>query len=552
MHVLKRSWVYALVLGAVVLLASACETGATDTDLDEAIREALPALEDYELVRLDDGPILERLEGAAVQGDGSTPLYLSLPVVDADGTLTPDFGWTAYPHDVRAPQVQYEGVPVFGVHDPSLELGQPLVDVLTGPSLTFQGVPVMTTDDYRGLLESAWSGSQTYDEEVYQPSVLNVLSGESFGRELEGAYYGPRLEAPSVFQGLRSLLTPVHGSARVETLLQGVDENYLVYNHVHYQPGLEHVEEDHTPAFGIIGQEDHEDHEHLETSESRAAEPRASEPRAASLAPQSHAFTDGWRTVNLVPVADDTVYDPDDRSWAIDDWFSRMEAAVNRMSLFNVFVNVHPDHAGSTFADNNRFLVRARIPEYRVLTQSGKDRLVPHPTSGCGGSGSYRDEIRQLSLTTERYPNEYWLWSTQDDFSGGGCSYTQVIDLAPNAGANCDQIDNRNYANCGSLGYIELRSGHTQDWTSLVVIHEAGHALNGRHDNDAFGSTGEANNSQRCTFLGIWEFGPTGPSIMSYASGTNTYCFAWTPDDGSPVRNVSLVADFLHEVLDPD
>lgn len=545
MHASNRTWVTALVLGAIVLVASACETlGDVDPDLDEAIREALPALEEYTLVRLDDGPLLERLEGAALQGDGSTPLRFPLPVVDADGTLTPEFVWTAYPHDVRTLNQEFGGVPVFGVHDPSLELGQPLVDVLTGPSLTFQGVPVMTTDDYRGLLESAWSGAQEYDEEIYQPSVLNVLSGASFGQELEGAYYGPRLEAPSVLQGLRSLLTPVHGSARVESLLQGVEENYLVYNHVHYQPGLEHVDEDHAPAVPAAQHEDHEQEGHEQHE--------ASEPRATTLAPQDHAFTDGWRTVNLVPVADDTVYDPEDGTWAIDDWFSRMEAAVNRMSLFNVFVNVHPDHAGSADADNNRFLVRARIPEYRVLTQTGKDRLVPHPSSGCGGSGSYRDEIRQLSLTTERYANEYWLWSTQDDFSGGGCSYTQVIDLAPNAGANCDQIDNRSYANCGSLGYIELRSGHTQDWTSLVVIHEAGHALNGRHDNDAFGSTGEADNSQRCTFLGIWEFGPTGPSIMSYASGTNTYCFAWTPPDGSPVRNVSLVADFLHEVLDPD
>lgn len=545
MHSSNRVWGLAIAVGALVLLASACETAATDPELDEAIREALPALEEYTLVRVDDGPILEQLEGAALQGDGSTPLRLPLPVVDADGTLTPDFVWTAYPHDVRAPQEQYEGVPVFGVNDPVLELEQsPLVEVLRGPSLTFQGVPVMSSGDYLGLLESALSEAQPYDEEIYQPSVLNVLSGASFGQELEGAYYGPRLEAPSVLQGLRSLLTPVHGVARVETLLQGVEENYLVYNHVHYQPGLEHIDEDHALSPGAVGQDgsEHEGHDH----------DHAPEPSTASLAPADHAFTDGFRTVNLIPVADDTVYDPDDGTWAIDDWFSRMEAAVNRMSLFNVFVNVHPDHAGSAEPDNNRFLVRARIPEYRVLTESGKDRLVPHPTSGCGGSGSYRDEIRQLSLTSERYPNEYWLWSTQDDFSGGGCSYTQVIDLAPNAGANCDQIDNRNYATCGSLGYIELRSGHTQDWTSLVVIHEAGHALNGRHDNDAFGSTGEADNSQRCTFLGIWEFGPTGPSIMSYASGTNTYCFAWTPEDGTPVRNVSLVGEFLHEVLDPD
>lgn len=524
---------------AVVLAAlTSCEVlPAPEIAVRAAVRAALPDLVSFELVTIDDAGVIGQLDALAAGGDGTSPIHLELPVIDSDGRLTRDFVWTAYPHDVRVSHPDFGGTPVFALADPAVDERLDLLgDVLPGPSRTFQGVPVLDAEAFARLLADATNRPEPFDELEIQASVLNVLTGAGFpDGELEGAYYGPRLQAPSVIQGIRSLLANTLEPAVLNQLLSGVSANYVVYNHVAYQPGLEHIEEVWTDGAAAAPLHGHGD----DAAASRS-----------TIETSSHFLESGFRTVHVVPVADDTIYDPDTQTWLFDGWFARMEAAVNRMDLFNTFVNLHPDHAGDAMADNNGFILRARIPEFRVLTTSGKDRLVPHPATGCGEAGSYRDAIRQLSGAIERYPNEYWQWSTQDDFSGGGCSYTQVLDLTPRGGTECGQIDNRGYASCGAVGYIELRSGHTQDWTSLVVIHEAGHAMNGRHDNDAYGSGGESDDSQRCRFLGIWEFGPTGPSIMSYAGGTTTYCFAWTPTEGAPRRNTSIMATWLHEVVD--
>ncbi|MEZ4608067.1 MAG: M12 family metallo-peptidase [Deinococcales bacterium] len=183
-----------------------------------------------------------------------------------------------------------------------------------------------------------------------------------------------------------------------------------------------------------------------------------------------------------------------------------------------------------------------------MTTNLGK---APILSSHCGSDGSYRDSIRRLSNSTKRYDNEYWLWSTRRSTGDGGCSYTQVLGLTPRGTSNCGYIDNRNHTNCGAVGYINLSGNRTQDWISATGMHETGHALNGRHDDDAYGNTGQSWNSHRCTFLGIWAIGPTGPSLMSYASGTETFCFARTDSDGSPKKNVTLIAEFLHTVLGP-
>ena len=48
---------------------------------------------------------------------------------------------------------------------------------------------------------------------------------------------------------------------------------------------------------------------------------------------------------------------------------------------------------------------------------------------------------------------------------------------------------------------------------------------------------------------GFIPIGPTGPSLMSYASGTHTCCFAATPASGTPKRNLTKVAEYLHGAL---
>lgn len=505
------------VLVLALLLGACDEILNTDALVREAILDAYPDLGSFELVEIDDGPILGQLTDLAASGL-QVPLYIDLPVLTATDRIA-SYTWTVYPHDVRAA----DQTPILAF-DPENEEGSP-IELLTGPSMTFQGVPILDADAHLALIEQALAENLTYDEASYQPSVLNIVGGQ-----LEGAYYGPEAETPYVIQGIRSLLATALEPAALDVLLAGSRKNYLIYHHAGYQPGLEHITEEVTPT----QETDHHD--------------------ADTVQPQAHAFTDGIKYVRMVPVADDTIYDPDTGSWLFgkSDWIDRMEAAANRASLFWTFAQVAADIPASSSdlaTDNNRMLLRMLIPEYRVLTENGKALLTPHASSGCGGTGTFRDDIRSISNSTLRYDNEFWLWSTQDDFTGGGCAYSQTLGLSPRGTTDCSFIDGRNYPACGSVGYIELRSGHTTDWTSLVVIHEAGHALNGRHDNDTSGNTGETFNNHTCRFLGIFEFGPSGPSIMSYASGTQTFCFAATPSGGSPTKNLTLIAEHLHGVL---
>lgn len=500
-----------------LLLAACDEILGVELVLGQTIRETFPDLATFELVEFDDAQILVQL-GDLAASQVQDPIYLELPILEASGQLG-SYRWTVYPHDVRA-----AGRTPILAFDPDDEAGSE-IDALTGPSMTFQGVPLLDPEEHLELIERALADQVAYDEDLYQPSVLNIVGGQ-----LEGAYYGANADTPYVIQGIRSLLEPALGVTATDALLVGTQKNYLVYNHAGYQPGLQHITEEVTPTL---------------------------ERPNDGLGPQGHAFEDGVKFLNLVPVADDTIYDPDTSSWlfARNDWIDRMEAAANRASLFWTFAQVAPDipAAQSSLAtDNNRILLRMRIPEYRVLTEKGKDRLT-HPSSasnGCGGTGSFRDNVRSLSNSTLRYDNEIWQWSTQDNYDGGGCAYSQTLGLSPRGTSDCDFIDNRNYANCGAVGYIELRSGHTTDWTSLVVMHEAGHTLNGRHDNDTSGNTGETFNNHTCRFLGIFDFGPSGPSIMSYANGTQTFCFAASPSSGSPKKNLTLISEHVHSVIE--
>ena len=97
---------------ATVLLSGCDGLLEGDAELRDAVREALPAIESFELVEIDDRPILEALADLASGGDGSTPIYVQLPVVDADGTVIEDFSWTVYPHDLRRFDPERGGTPV--------------------------------------------------------------------------------------------------------------------------------------------------------------------------------------------------------------------------------------------------------------------------------------------------------------------------------------------------------------------------------------------------------------------------------------------------------
>lgn len=393
--------------------------------------------------------------------------------------------WTSYHVDLR--DLQMVEFPQSFDHAP----GTP-----TGPSKTFQGVPDMTPTEVDQLFQS----KQDPNESRMQASVLNII-----GARLEGAYYGnPSRHTSSVLESIQTLLQPSMGDAEAKRLAQLTDSNYVVYLQKDFQPPVKHGE---TTFSG------------------------ASLGTAGALRPQSHASTP-INTLHPVMVADSTVYDPDTGHWLVSHWFNRVDAAANRQDAFLRFVNVGldvPSSQSSLSTDNNRVFVRTRIAGYLALTKYGKTQLS-FPSTKCTPSNSFVDNVRKLSNTYTNSANEYWMWWTE--YYSGGCAYISTLGKAPQQGA---------------VGWAGFGSG-TVDSTSYVFMHESGHVIGGTHQTNAPGSP-ETYDSHQCKLFGFWEFGPTGPSLMSYAGGTRTYCFAVTPSDGTPKKNLTKVAEYLHSNL---
>lgn len=488
-----------VLLGLATVLAGCTPTETPDAELRSTVEGALPDMERFELVEVDDGPIVEELEGL-VAGGTEGPVHVDLPVLRADGSVG-EKTWTAYHVDVRREFLFNERLPEAVGMAPE----QP-----QEPSRTFRGIPEMTLQEIHAMVAEPIA----LDETEIQPSVLNLV-----GDGLEGAYYGnPESEAVQVIEKIDSLLQPHVGTDEARRLAALSEANSLVYRQQDCQPPVEHGE---IPApVEFVNVETH--------AESDDAHDQAVRDTTADV----HA-TCPFETVHPVMVADSTVYDPETGTWLVSNWFDRVDAAANRQDAYLLFSNIGPDvpsSASDLATDNNRLLMRTEIAGYLVLTEFGKSQ-ISYPSSTCGGAGSFVDVVRQLSTSNPNAENEYWMWWTKQ--YGGGCAYISTVHRTPN-----------DYA-VGWSGY----GGGSTDWTSYVFTHESGHILGGTHRTNAPGSP-ETYDSHRCTIFGSWEIGPTGPSLMSYASGTRTSCFAVTDsDDGLPKKNLTKSAEFLHSVL---
>lgn len=513
-----RSWIrharptlLAALLAAVVAGCSV-PVSPEEQELRDALGEALPDLERYELVEVDEAQVREALQSEMTTGSGDRePVHVQLPILRADGTVA-DKTWTAYHVNVRGLQGPYtpDG---FQVQTEAFALPNDLPAVGSASS-TFQGVPAdLTVTEVLAMFEA----QDPLDESQLQPSVLNLI-----GDGIEGAYYGdPENPAAHVIERLDSVLEPAFGPAEADRLASLVPENYLIYRHEDFQPPVEHGETTFEPiTIGLAGEGDGHDHD-------AHAHGDGDGPRS-----ELHAAT---RTLRPVMVADSTVYDPDTRSWLVSHWFDRVDAAANRQNAFLWLANLEldTDAPGTDFPDDNRVLVRTEVGGYLVLTEFGADQ-IDYPANSCSGSPNFINEVRGLSRDTLSHPNEYWMWWTTN--YGGGCGYISTLGATPRDGA---------------VAWSGYGSG-TVDWTSFVFMHESGHIIGGTHQTNAPGSP-ETRDSHRCELFGFWEIGPTGPSLMSYASGQRTYCFAQTEVDfgvGDTIKNLTKVADYLHTNLD--
>lgn len=497
---------------------------AEEQELREAIRAALPDLEDFVLVRIDPGQeeeIISTLMDLAEIGDVDDPVALGpLPVIDREGRVA-QLDWIAYPHDIYAYPERPGFTPevlVVAFDEIDGRVFEEVIDELARPSLTFQGLPHFADfEAFLDLAESAEAGLiDLSDETRFQASVINVIFDHQTNTTLgfEAAYYGA--ENPSVLESLTSLLDLHVGGEEAERLVGLTEHNYILYAQDDFQPPVLHGE-----------------------SEETELNPPVERPDVLGVTPMNHFLENGWRTFSAVMVADDTIYDPDTGSWLVSGWFSRTAAAANRANFYWVWAQWGPQIPASATSltsgvRNNGLVIRTQLRQYRVLTTSGKQKItnaLPFPGL-CGVSGSYLSFLRSLSGTNQRFVNDGWMWWTKR--YNGGCAYLNAIDKAPKDGA---------------VGVSSFNSSST-DWTSFLYMHEFGHIIGGTHVTNAAGSP-DTYDSHRCQLLGVHPFGPTGPSLMSYASGTRTYCFATTPTSGTPKKNATKVAEFLHSRIKP-
>lgn len=473
-----------------------------DEELDRALAYALPWLRDYTLLTLNDEKAIVDLTAHAATPDGATtPYYLPLPIRQPDGTVE-YISWTAYHHDLRSE----------GVADCALDADTgAAVDCLEveGPSLTFQGVPVLEPADYEARMVDSDGNRETLQNELlYQVSVVSVV-----GDELDATYHGLVLDdprTPSSLQGLRSLLDVRYDPATTERLLGLTPDNtYLLFNEIDV----------------VLDPEDEDLDLHVQAADAGRAE--------GVVAPASHFLEDGVKTLRPVMIADSTIYDAVAGEWLITDFRARVDAMANRQALIFAVLQADSTQAPANLTSltqwSNAFAVRTRIGGYRRFTERGQNRFS-WPANACVDSPSLLEEYRSLSGDVMGIDNEYWVWWTRTNrYSGtAGCAGVGGFGSTP-----------RN----GGAAWVSMRNASNQVVGS-TLMHETGHLLNARH--------ADGRNPHQCRLFGILPVGPNGPSLMitGVDRATRTQCFAVTLENATSLRSRTKVAEHLHANLD--
>ena len=470
-----------------------------DDELDRALRYALPWLRDFTLLVLnDEKEILGLIAHTATLDAATTPHYLTLPIRQPDGSVE-FIPWTAYHHDLRI-----DGVADCAI-DPDTGADVDCLEV-EGPSLTFQGVPVLEPADYEARMVDSPGNLETLQNELlYQVSVVSVV-----GDELDATYHGLALDdprTPSSLQGLRSLLDVRYDAATTDRLLGLTTATYLLFNEIDVEL-------------------DPEDEEvHLDA----AAAGRGDD----AIAPASHFLENGVKTLRPVMVADSTLYDAVAGEWLITNFRARVDAMANRQALMFAALQADATAAPSNLTSltqwSNAFAVRTRIGGYRRFTEVGQNRFS-WPANACVDSPNLLEEYRSLSGDVVGLDNEYWVWWTNTTRypTTAGCARVGGFGSTPkNGGAT----------------WVSMRNASNQIVGS-TLMHETGHLLNARH--------ADGRNPHQCRLFGILPVGPNGPSLMitGVDRATRTQCFAMTLPNATSLRSRTKVAEHLHTNLE--
>lgn len=506
-------------------------------DLRTAIAIALPGLRDYTLLQFPDDKVVFALETLMKEGS-ETPIVVRLPVRDADGRVDQGFAFTVYHHDLR--------LATASTCDGAAQAGGLACSAVEGASATFQGVPawddesladaVRFPEEYRSLLVDG----DRLREESFQPSVVSLIGEgpDASMTSLAAFYFGQDLAAPSGLQSLRSVLETVHGPKLTERLVDAAGaSNYLVYSLADYDVPDEHV--DHANGHP----------ERLSAAHSTHAAHGGDAGTSGHVTRLGHVGIDGPGFATLVAqmVADTTIYDRTlDNPRVQPGWVSRADHAANLQDLAFTWLQIYADApAGTTTlqSNSNAFVVRTRIGRYWALTEASA-RAFAFPANTCGTSPALIETYRDRSPSTMRDDDlEYWAWWTNTnryatfDANGNllatgdlGCAFVGAMGLT---------------GRDGNVSWTHL-SFQTLDNTSATFAHETGHLLNGSHR-----TTATTRASQRCRLLGFIPIGPTGPSLHArrVAGTTRTLCFARTETGDTTARNMTRIAEYLHDLL---
>ena len=511
-------------------------------DLRAAIRFVLPGLHDYSLVTFPDEKVVADLEAASRATDES-PRYVGVPLRDADGTVFPAFQLTAYHNDLRLPEAARCPDDLLA-HQVGDTLGCTPVE---GPSLTFQGVPGWSDDtlrdvalfpeEYESLIVDRTTGS--LNEAQFQPSVVSLVQEGPDGERtsVAGFYFGPALASPSGFQSLRSTLETVIEPKLTERLVQAAGQDtYVVFSLADYDVPEEHG----GPPYRHPG-------------DGTAASIHAHGAQAASLPgvqPLGHMGTiDGPHVSRLVAqmVADVTIYDRRRSNPVVQaSWWSRADHAANLQDMAFTWLQLYADAPETlTTLDqwSNAFILRTRIGRYWALTAASAEALDFHDDS-CANAPSLIDEYRQRSPNSFRDDElEFWGWWTNTTAYATFDANGAMTSTGPLGCAWIGTMGNTGRERNVSWTHLTFQ---TLDNTASTFAHETGHLLNGTHVTAA-----TVRASHRCNLIGIFPVGPTGPSLHHWrVTGTErTLCFARTESGDTTKRNMTRIAEYLHDLL---
>lgn len=480
-----------------------------NSELSDLFSKYIPEMKNYQLVDLDEPSIINTLKKTVV-AKNRQPVKISLPIFNVDRKLSSK-DWVLYFNNVRSETA------FFGIWDGKQSKAEQS-QLLEPISLTFQGIPDLSFDEIQ-TLEKEVSGAKSLDESKYQASAVSII-----GNHIQATYYGnEEIQQATYIQSLEDIFSPYIGVDAASKLNSNYKNKYVFYNSIDYKFPVQHKEV---------------------YDKNYANQSLSSNSVDTWISPQRHAGEQGIKELHPVMIADSTIYDPTTQRWLQNNWYAKVDAAVNQQNLFLRYYNLGTDvrninsvnPALGLTQNNNRIIVKSKIVGYLVLTDYGK-QILSTSTGICNENNSFLDKVTTLGTENPQSSNEYWMWWTQN-YGGSGCAWISTLGKTPRQRAT---------------GVTSLAG--TSAGVTYVFSHESGHIIGGLHsDTETTSERGrETWASHRCKFLGGAEVGQAAPSLMSYADSANpTLCFAQTdPARSNTKKNVSYVAEFLHRVLAP-